>query len=331
MKPNIFEISTKELTQDGFITWLLKWADPSNKQFNGYEKLNLCAMDFVKFLINTQYKEDLEITKVEAGRQKKNIDIWAKVNDKYFIIIEDKTYTGESPNQLERYKKTAMDLCEKDNLNLICIYLKTGTEAKSSLKKISEKGFATVNRSDLIGLLKKHDVKNDIYADFLEKLENLENAEKAFETKMIKDWVSDCSCWTGFYHYLDTQIDGAGWEWVNNPANGFLGFWWCFIPWKGYWVYLQIDKGNLCFKVGEIEDNKRSAIRDELHDIIIKQAQNENRAEIKKPKFGKGKNMTVAIVSRENWLGADGSVLDKEKVIGTLKEYQSFLNRCVKN
>jgi hypothetical protein len=55
MKPNIFEIATKELTQDGFITWLLQWADPDNKKHD--EKLNACAIGFVKFLIHKSLDE----------------------------------------------------------------------------------------------------------------------------------------------------------------------------------------------------------------------------------------------------------------------------------
>jgi len=161
MKPNIFEISTKELTQDGFITWLLKWADPSNKIYD--EKLNQCAIAFVKFIINKQFKENIKITSIEAGRQREKIDIWADVNEKYLIIIEDKISASEHSDQLKRYKKIASKWCKKDNRELICIYLKTGTEAKASLKAISEKGFSVIDRSELLTCLKRYDGKNDIY------------------------------------------------------------------------------------------------------------------------------------------------------------------------
>jgi hypothetical protein len=152
MKPNIFEISTKELTQDGFVTWLLKWADPVNKKYD--TKLNECGVDFVKFLIRKQYNDNIEIKKVEADRQWKNIDICADVNEQYFIIIEDKTFTGEHSNQLEIYKKISLERCKKSDRKLICIYLKTGTEAKSSLKNIAEKGFSIVERFELINFFK---------------------------------------------------------------------------------------------------------------------------------------------------------------------------------
>ena len=48
-KPNIFDISTKELSQDAFITWLILWADKEATQYD--VELNKCGIDFVKELI----------------------------------------------------------------------------------------------------------------------------------------------------------------------------------------------------------------------------------------------------------------------------------------
>ena len=102
-KPNIFRLATKELSQDAFFTWLLQWADKKHIQFD--PQLNEIAQDFVRLLIGQSV--DYQINKVEAGRQWNNIDIWAEINDEYFIGIEDKTNTGEHFEQLERYKKIA--------------------------------------------------------------------------------------------------------------------------------------------------------------------------------------------------------------------------------
>ena len=44
MKPNIFDIATKELTQDAFITWLLKFADEKNRDFD--LEMNECGKMF---------------------------------------------------------------------------------------------------------------------------------------------------------------------------------------------------------------------------------------------------------------------------------------------
>ena len=111
MKPNIFRLATKELSQDGFFTWLLQWADNNHKQHD--QNLNETAKDFVRLLLGQT--PDYQVNKVEAGRQWNNIDIWAEVNDEYFIGIEDKTNTGEHSEQLERYKDIVSDPYSSDN------------------------------------------------------------------------------------------------------------------------------------------------------------------------------------------------------------------------
>ncbi|MDR0517984.1 MAG: PD-(D/E)XK nuclease family protein [Fibromonadaceae bacterium] len=310
MKPNIFEIATSELSQDGFITWLLQWANPDNKMHD--EKLNACAVDFVKFLIKTHFEEDLEITSVEAGRQWDSIDIWAIINEKYLIIIEDKTDTKEHSNQLERYKETAMNWSKAKDLKIVCIYLKTGTESKSSVENVKSKGFKYINRSDLIGFFKNYsDIKNDIYIDFVEKITNIEIAEKAFETTEIQKW--DWSCWVGFYNYLDSKLNITDWRKHEHPSGGFLGIWWHLLEWKEYKVYIQIEQGDLCFKVGNVKEN-HSHVRGEWHNILMAKAKETNREEIVKPKrFGNGEWMSVAIVESKDWLGNE--MIDKEKVV----------------
>jgi len=113
MKPNIFKIATKELSQDGFFTWLLQWGAPENEKHNSALFNN--AQNFIKLLLSKQNIENVEIKKVVAGRQWEKIDIWAEINNEYLIIIEDKTFTGEHSNQLEKYKKTATDWCKENN------------------------------------------------------------------------------------------------------------------------------------------------------------------------------------------------------------------------
>lgn len=69
MKPNIFDIATKELSQDAFITWLLMFADEGCKGED--EALNECAREFVTELIKSHYPNfDEKITSVKAGEAK---------------------------------------------------------------------------------------------------------------------------------------------------------------------------------------------------------------------------------------------------------------------
>jgi hypothetical protein len=326
MKPNIFEIATTELSQDGFFTWLLQWAGPDNGKYNA--ELQHSAQDFVKMLLGKCVSPDYVIKKVEAGRQLYNIDIYAIVNDEWLIVIEDKTFTGEHSDQLGRYKKAGEAWCaEHHGHGPVCIYLKTGSESQSTLEEIKKEGYRPVDRGELLDFFKARPVQNDIYRDFVEKLDSLERAEKAFETKALGQW--DGEAWTGFYRFLDSRLAIQGWGYVPNPAGGFLGLWWHTKNWKNYAVYLQIEQGNLCFKIGEVDEN-HSEVRNEWHAILIAKAEAKGFTEITKPqRFGSGTYMTVAIVKPQDWLGADTAPLDKERVIKVLQTYEAFLDECL--
>jgi len=96
---------------------------------------------------------DFQINKVEAGRQWYGIDIWAEINDEYFIGIEDKTNTGEHSEQLERYKEIATTHYKDKKHKLVFVYLKTGNESLTTLKIITEKGYSTVDRKTVLSIL----------------------------------------------------------------------------------------------------------------------------------------------------------------------------------
>ncbi|MDR0484383.1 MAG: PD-(D/E)XK nuclease family protein [Alphaproteobacteria bacterium] len=332
MKPNIFEIATKELSQDAFFTWLLQYADESNENEN--KELSACAKEFVSYLISKQlptFTEDIKTVK-EVERQWEYIDISAVINNKIFIIIEDKTNTEQHGNQLEDYRTIAKDYCkEKNYQELICIYLKTGAESQSSLNKVKEEGFSTIGTEELLNIFNKYNVKNDIFNDFHTNLKNIYEGQKSFETNLIKDW--DYANWQGFYTYLDSVIDG-NWHYVNNLSGGFLGFWWCSQQKNDCWLYLQIEQdkkykqGKLCFKLSA--SGNKTAQRNEWHSIIMSKAHEKNKTEIKKPKrFGTGNRMTVAVVEQEDWLGDINSTLNKEEVVRKLKDYEKFLKECL--
>lgn len=337
MKPNIFEIATKELNQDAFITWLLQFADANCKQYD--EHINKCGVEFIEELIKRQVPNfNDKIIKVIAGRQWENIDVWAEINDKYLIIVEDKTNTSHHSDQLGRYKKIASEWCLKNNYNEpICIYLKTGNEAQSSLNNIINQGFAIFNRKHFIDLLIKYNkTENDIFIDFYNRLVRIEKSHSEFEEKLIGKWTS--ADWEGFYQYLEKEINLVSWNFVNNP-NG--GFWNAVLNWD-YWgifpAYLQIEQGNLCFKIStdpdelEMPENlTRSEIRDKLHNLIIKKGKEFGMKGIKRPdRFGHGKYMTVAIVEKKNWLGNNDETLNKERVSEILKSYRKFIKEIIK-
>lgn len=326
MKPNIFNVATKELSQDAFFTWLIQWADSNNMQYD--KELCSAAQHFVKLLISKQLDYDKDIAKVEANRQWNNIDIRAKVNDEVLIIIEDKTFTSMHSNQLDTYKKFASEWCIKNKYQLVCIYLKTGSEAIVSLESVEKKGFSVVTRTELQEFFNCHsNIRNDIFNDFKERIIALEKSNNSFESLPIKDW--NWNSWEGFYQYLQSQIDVNGWRYVANPSGGFLGLWWHSKKWENYNVYLQIEQGNLCFKIGEVYNN-RSHVRNKWFSKLIAHAKKSGRKEIKKPqRFGSGNYMTVAIIDRQDWLGNSENIVVLTEVVNTLKNYEKFMDELL--
>lgn len=336
MKPNIFDIATKELNQDAFITWLLQFAD--NKYKLSDEILNECGKTFVCQLIKKQLPNfDEQIVKVNAGRQWECIDVWAEINNKYLIVIEDKTNSSHHSNQLSRYKTTAEEWCLNNNYETpICIYLKTGNESQRRLNDIIEEGFSIFNRVDFINLLEKYkSTQNNIFLDFLDRLTRIEKLNNEFEKKNINEWSS--MDWQGFFQYLEKEIKIVDWHFVNNP-NG--GFWNAVLNWE-YWdiypVYIQIEQGKLCFKISTDPDEvdlpkntTRSKIRNKLFNLILTKAKEIDFQDIRRPKrFGNGKYMTVAIVDREKWLGSDNSKIDKKAIAFRLTSYKNFLKQII--
>ena len=340
MKPNIFDISTKELSQDAFITWLLQWTDKSNFEFD--TELANCGVDFLTSIIKKSIPEFSEkIEKVEAGRQWANTDVWAKINDKYLIIIEDKTYTGQHSEQLTRYKAKFEKWCKEQIPPYqppICIYLKTGNESQQSLNRVTEEGFKIYKRQEFIAILQNHNLKNDIYNDFKSRLLRIEKFNNEWGNKIIKEWNGDD--WQGFFQYLEKQIDLIDWNYVNNRSGGF---WNAVLNWD-YWdiypVYLQIEEYKLCFKISTdpaepviMPDNvTQSEIRNKISNLILSSAKLKGIDTIKRPnRFGSGKYMTIAVVDSKNWLGNKNEKINPEKVVEQLLNYKKFLLDVIKS
>lgn len=332
MKPNIFDIAPKELNQDAFITWILMWADEANAAVD--PELHRCGKDFVKNLLSKwNLDTDLDVKSVKAGRQWNNIDVWAEVNEKYLIIIEDKTFTGQHSNQLETYKKVAQNWCDKKGFELVCIYLKTGSESMSSLSKVKKPGFKVFDRVDFLAILNNYpQIENAIFRDFTDRLNRLEAAHARFETCEIEKWNDHC--WVGFYQFVEKNRKIVNWHKVNNQAGGFWNAVLNWYYWGDYPVYLQIEQGKLCFKIStdpdeidiKLNPDQRSQLRNKWYAAILKEAKKQGLEGIEKPsRFGNGKYMTVAVVNQQNWLGQGNECLDKEEALAKLKKYEIFL------
>jgi hypothetical protein len=338
MKPNLFKSATSELSQDGFFAWLLEWADIENSKYD--RGLHEIAQDFIRALLG---KDNYDIVNVESGRHWADIDIWAKVNSEIFIVIEDKTNTGEHSGQLERYKKTAYDYYGAKGYEICLIYLKTGNESKSSLNGITEKGYKIIDREILLNIFNKKPLENDVFNDFLQYLTLIEN-----ETNMLDKITTYWRAGEGFYLKLQESLnEWSDWRYVANQTGGFLGFWYHFKYTNIGRLHIQIENAfirpeqadskskptdpiKLVIKITDWDKNTSTLYKtlNELTPIAQK-----NGLEIKKPdRYRAGSTSTLAIVKDAFKPDADGNFDMKyfmdilRKTENTLNEYNDIVN-----
>ncbi len=340
MKPNIFDYATSELSQDAFICWLAAWADPKQKDHDA--DLNGLGIRFIQSLLSKCGGTLTEIETIEVDRQWLKVDVTITINKSILICIEDKTTSRAHNNQLERYKTDVSDWVQEHGINAgyaieeqYFIYLKTHPEGPEALKAVEQSGYTVYDRNDLTQLLTTAGFKNAIVNDFETRLSSQNQRYQGFKTEPIGTW--SWFEWQGFYEALSKE--GIVWTWfyVANPSGGFLC---ALLNWDtnkdGFPVYLQIEQGKLVYKISTHSDDvnlgerTRSDVRNQIHEMLMDAAKQKSEIKIRKPKrFGTGTYMTVAVVDKEDWLGADDILLDLPAVITKLKQHLSFLRDTI--
>ncbi|RSK24982.1 PD-(D/E)XK nuclease family protein [Hymenobacter metallilatus] len=323
MKPNIFSLATKELSQDSFFAWLLQWGNADCRQYNG--PLHEAAQAFIRLLL--QCPADYEIKQVEAGRQWQGIDVWAEVNGEYFIAIEDKTNTGEHSEQLERYHKIATEHYQNTGFKLVFIYLKTGNESITTLNEIGAKGYAIVSRKLVVDVLVAHQVENDIFNDFKEYLSDIELQSNSY--LIFSNITDDWKAAEGFFVRLQELVgEWSDWRYVPNQTGGFLGFWYHWRGTEEFDLYIQIENGfangiKVVIKIGDWTPSVETlyAVLEGLQPYA--QAQG---LTLRKPqKYRAGATSTLAVLSNA-FLVNEAGELNIEAFLATLKSLQLVLD-----
>lgn len=321
-KPNIFQIATKELSQDGFFTWFIQWADSSNEKYD--KNLHIAAKEFIKILSNN----DIVIQNISAGRQWNNIDIWIEVNDDTFIAIEDKTNTGEHSDQLERYKQIVQEHYKNKRRNLFFVYLKTGNESIATINEISKKGYAVIDRKLVLEVLNSCASDNDILNEFRDNLNAIENQTNSFVK--YENIISDWKAGEGFYLKLQELLlpEWSDWRYVANQTGGFLGFWYHWTSPGAYSLYIQIENAfdygiKLIVKIGDWEQSV-----DILYSVLseLQKIANHNGLNLIKPdRYRTGETSTLAIVENAFQANPDGT-FDIDNFHQILKKLEKTLD-----
>lgn len=119
-QPNLFQFATSELSQDAFLCWLMSWCEQPYRTLD--QALHEASLDFMTAIFNLHGFPVPFIDTVKIKCQFKSLDILANVNDKFAILIEDKTYTKDHSNQLMRYREAVK--ATYPNLIQLQIYFK---------------------------------------------------------------------------------------------------------------------------------------------------------------------------------------------------------------
>lgn len=229
---NLFNYATSELSQDAFLCWLLSYAQ--NKDYNGDDaKLKKCAQSLIKvFLLGQKgifekdlIEEDLIVKKIE--KQWKYIDVLVTLESDKKIIIEDKTYTTDHDNQLQRYIKDV----ETQGKKVYGVYYKTGFCCET-IEDDMYKGYYFFNLERIKEFFEKYDdIDNAVFNNYRDFIMEYHKERNNFIGLPVSKWTPTMI--QGFYDNLVKKIklkgkltDGhCGYGYVPNKSGGFYGLW----------------------------------------------------------------------------------------------------------
>ena len=137
---NIFSFATGELSQDAFICWFFNWFNCDN------DKLKSLISTFCAEKLGIQHLESIDIYRQYSRKVEKcdetiavKIDVLLIINNNIAVIIEDKTFTSEHSDQINRYVEGIQLIQEADKngelvingkaypvSRIITVYWKTG-------------------------------------------------------------------------------------------------------------------------------------------------------------------------------------------------------------
>ncbi|MEC1894865.1 MAG: PD-(D/E)XK nuclease family protein [Bacillota bacterium] len=310
--PNIFDYATSELSQDAFLCWLMAWSESPYRSLDC--SLYEAANQFLAAIFNLHGLTAPVIDSIEIKRQFKSLDILTIVNDTYAILIEDKTFSKNHSDQLNRYRKSVES--EYPHLIQLPIYYKIADQ--SHYRSIDQAGYKPFKRTMMLKILqegKENGVQNPLFLDYLNHLQKIEDSVASFKTKALAEW--DHYAWQGFYQELQKEINGD-WGYVSNPAGGFWAFWWASAANKPY--FLQLEQQRLCVKISPEEGEDKRSVRKEAMKAILLESDKHGLNLHKPARTRVGKVMTIAQRLDYIQLNSDGTV-DSKRTIDLLKRY----------
>lgn len=341
MKNNLFYYATSELSQDAFVCWLCSFAFNTNTD----EALHKCAKQLLVMFVPELSNADFRLLDVE--RQVEHIDVLLTLsaNGKlYKVVVEDKTFTSEHHNQLERYLKQV----ELSYPNCVAkgVYYKTGFQC--DLSAVIDAGYTIISREQMLQLLAPYtkQTTNQIFLDYFEYWNAFQQDVESFRSLPVSKW--NWKQVNGFYNFLQVSCFfgkrnlwmGSGY--VANQTGGFYGLWFgvddCCVNVKGiaFELFLQLEtvtgdpsSAQLCLKFCAKESNIEKTTLSECRNEVVYDAERKyklTKFNFCKPKrLAPGRHMTIGLYNcgTENWNSLidsfDAAIQDYETLLTMLK------------
>ncbi|WP_208458787.1 PD-(D/E)XK nuclease family protein [Kaistella flava (ex Peng et al. 2021)] len=345
--PNIFKYATKELSQDAFLCWLFSFA--AKKYDNSeFKQLHLLSLDILYQFIGDG---KIDIREIEVKKQVHKIDIWIEINSNILIIIEDKTNSAAGKGQLEKYYDIATEYCNSNNFNdPICIYFKTGNEAKNVFSKSNVNGkwkyFSLEDLHKILHIYQKqiiHPYFQDFYQLNFERLQVKLEFEKYISKENQNGFRNDII--EAFYTRLEQDEVFTNWNYNDSIGNRtYYSNDYVFDSQKTN-VYLQFDRLDLKLKVDlnklreekgpsykkfqkELKKNNIELIYNDLRHLFLEDPKLKEK--IIRPKKRATHNfLTFAVIPIDQWLffNSDGKMnykKSKDNIVKINKDLKVF-------
>jgi hypothetical protein len=254
-------------------------------------------------------------------------DIVVEIGTEAILVIEDKTHTGESRNQLIDYRNAILQ--HYAGRHCAFAYLRTGEQ--SSLEGVVQAGWKPIGREAILQVLRHTQGINDVLDEFTRHLEGIDHDVGSFRKLLPVGWqvvrppVRQRLIWAGLFQQLGPILHG-NWDYVPNQLGGFMGFWWSFLPVQGGSIYFQLEHDRLLVKVDAGTGDKRK-LRDEWLPRVI---HHHGPIKFKKPdRLGHGRWMTVGIAEQAYLQTKADGTLDLAETIILLQTATTMLVQLV--
>ena len=252
------------------------------------------------------------------------------INNKYFLVIEDKKATSEHSDQLKRYAETAKKHYKKSDIEIKLVYFKM--QEQGDYTNIEEAGFSVFNRAKMLKILSEYidsankNKINNILFDYYRNLIELDKEINSYKELPLEEWC--WNSWVGFYSELQKHLLESNWDYVPNASGGFLGFWWYWSTSKdkdnSFEFYLQLEQDNMIFKLCCDNPDSRSEIRDFYRSKLYSKAK---ELKIDVCQFGRiGQWMGVAKLKESYRKTNSNGLINISQTVETLKKMQHLID-----